>query len=467
MTESAGLGHSGPGQVVTEVLHAAVADDVIVGVTVAGEVNARWAMSMPTTNGSQYAETVTITALMHHPDGTAAATHSGPIATWCEVLERAEAAARDGAPALDAAPLLPGTQVPGWDAAPASVPTLTVPTELARAFSADTETEHAADTEYFGYTEEAVATSYIGTSTGWRWRSEDRTARFELCGKQAGRTRSAWHGAAGERLSDIDVGAALADVRTGLAAQRTPIDLPAEPTTVLLTPSAVADLMLCLWWETDARAAAEGRSAFSGHGPAGTALGSRVSERRLTLRSDPRAAGVRAPNRLWTPYSGSGVSLFDTGSAIEDVQWIADGRLAALITSRGAAAEFDLPATVPAENLLLTDADGHGTLADVIARTERALLITSLWYIRDVDPQQLLVTGLTRDGTYLVVDGKITGATGNFRFNDSPMALLRRIVDAGDTVRCLPREWADYFTRTAMPPLVVADFGLSTASSAV
>ena len=176
---------------------------------------------------------------------------------------------------------------------------------------------------------------------------------------------------------------------------------------------------------------------------------------------------MRAPNRLWTPYSGSGVSLFDTGSAIEDVQWIADGRLAALITSRGAAAEFDLPATVPAENLLLTDADGHGTLADVIARTERALLITSLWYIRDVDPQQLLVTGLTRDGTYLVVDGKITGATGNFRFNDSPMALLRRIVDAGDTVRCLPREWADYFTRTAMPPLVVADFGLSTASSAV
>ena len=453
--------HTDPSQLVTDVLRAATADEAVVAVTVSGEVNARWAMSMPTTNGSQFAETITITAIRHTPAGTAAATHSGPLAAWREVLAQAEAAARDGAPAIDAAPLLPGAQEPGWDAAPAPVPTLAVPEELARAFAEDV------DTEYFGYIEEAVATTYIGTSTGSRWRSDSSTARFELCGKQANRTRSAWHGAAGERLAEVDADTALVDVRAGLRAQHRPVELAAAPTTVILTPSAVADLMLCLWWEADARAAAEGRSAFSGDGPAGTALGSRLTQRQLNLRSNPHAAGVRAPDRLWAPFSGSGVSLFDTGSPIKDVAWIAEGRLAALATSRGAAAEFDLPAVVPAENLLLSDADGHGTLADVIARTERALLITSLWYIRDVDPQQLLVTGLTRDGTYLVADGKVTGATGNFRFNDSPLGLLNRIVDSGDPVRCLPREWADYFTRTVMPPLVISDFGLSTSSSAV
>ncbi|MFI0431548.1 MAG: metallopeptidase TldD-related protein, partial [Candidatus Nanopelagicales bacterium] len=119
-----------------------------------------------------------------------------------------------------------------------------------------------------------------------------------------------------------------------------------------------------------------------------------------------------------------------------------------------------------AANLELSDAAGSGTLADVIARSDDALVVTSLWYIRDVDLQAMLVTGLTRDGTYVVRDGRIVGGAGNFRFNDSPLAVLGRIVDAGAPVRCLPREWADYFTRTSMPPLVVRDFGLSTASAA-
>lgn len=461
MSASAHPSSTDPAPLVTEVLNTATAGEVIVGVTVSGEVNSRWAMSMPTTNGSQFAETITITAIAPSSDGASAATRSGPVALWRELLAQAEVAAREGSPTLDHAPLLPGSAQPGWTAPPADMPMLDVPDALVAAFAQDS------DTEYFGYAEESAATTYVGTSTGWRWRSQTRSARFELCGKQAERTRSAWHGAAGERLSDVDAQAAVADVRAGLAQQRQPVRLEAAPTTVILTPSAVADLLLCLWWEADARAAAEGRSAFSGDGPGGTSLGSVLSQRQLSLRSDPHAEGMSAPDRLWAPFSGSGISLFDTGSAIGDVAWIADGRLAALITSRGAAAEFGIPAHVPAENLLLADADGHGTLADVIARTDRALLITSLWYIRDVDPQQLLVTGLTRDGTYLVTDGQITGATGNFRFNDSPLDMLTRILDAGDPVRCLPREWADYFSRTTMPPLVVAEFGLSTASSAV
>jgi predicted Zn-dependent protease len=100
------------------------------------------------------------------------------------------------------------------------------------------------------------------------------------------------------------------------------------------------------------------------------------------------------------------------------------------------------------------------------AATGRGLLLTSLWYIREVDPQTLLLTGLTRDGVYLVEGGEVVGAVNNFRFNESPVDLLRRTTEVGATELTLSREWADYFTRTAMPPLRIPDFNMSSVSQA-
>ena len=102
----------------------------------------------------------------------------------------------------------------------------------------------------------------------------------------------------------------------------------------------------------------------------------------------------------------------------------------------------------------------------MIAATGRGLLITCLWYIREVDSQTLLLTGLTRDGVYLVENGEVTGAVNNFRFNESPVAMMGRVTEAGATVPALPREWNDYFTRTAMPPLRVDGFNMSSVSQA-
>ena len=113
------------------------------------------------------------------------------------------------------------------------------------------------------------------------------------------------------------------------------------------------------------------------------------------------------------------------------------------------------------------DAAGSGSLADVAARLGDGLLITCLWYIREVDPQSLLLTGLTRDGVYVVRGGEIVGAAGNFRFNESPVSLLGRIRDAGDTTACLPREWADWFNRAQVCPVTVDSFNLSTRSEAI
>ena len=119
---------------------------------------------------------------------------------------------------------------------------------------------------------------------------------------------------------------------------------------------------------------------------------------------------------------------------------------------------------VPADNLLMTG--GADSLDDMIARTERALLLTTLWYIRTVDPTTLLLTGLTRDGVYLVENGRVAAAVNNFRFNESPIDLLRRAIDVGATEVTLPREWGDYATRAAMPPLLIPDFHMSTVSQA-
>jgi predicted Zn-dependent protease len=93
-------------------------------------------------------------------------------------------------------------------------------------------------------------------------------------------------------------------------------------------------------------------------------------------------------------------------------------------------------------------------------------MLTCLWYIREVDPQTLLLTGLTRDGVYLVQGGEVTGEVNNFRFNESPVDLLGRIIQAGPSVRTLPREWSDNFTRATMPTLRVADFNMSSVSQA-
>ena len=106
-----------------------------------------------------------------------------------------------------------------------------------------------------------------------------------------------------------------------------------------------------------------------------------------------------------------------------------------------------------------------GSDLDLVADLDDGLLLTCMWYIREVDPQTMLLTGLTRDGVYRVEGGEITGAVNNFRYNESPIDLLRRFTHAGETVPSFSREWGeDYFSRTATPALRVPDFNMSSVS---
>ena len=100
-----------------------------------------------------------------------------------------------------------------------------------------------------------------------------------------------------------------------------------------------------------------------------------------------------------------------------------------------------LPLSPLVDNLGLQVTGGAGSIGDLVASTDRGLLLTCLWYIRQVDPQELLLTGLTRDGTYLVEGGEVVGVVNNYRFNESPISLLSHFSEAGGTERCLSREW--------------------------
>jgi predicted Zn-dependent protease len=209
-----------------------------------------------------------------------------------------------------------------------------------------------------------------------------------------------------------------------------------------------------------------GRTALAAPG-GGTRVGEKLTSLPLTLYSDPAATGLECAPFVAVSSSSERASVFDNGLPIDRVDWIRDGVINALGYPRASAAEFDAPVAVGADNLLMTGgSENPESLQDMIAGTERGLLLTTLWYIREVDPSVLLLTGLTRDGVYLVEDGEVTAAVNNFRFNESPLDLLRRATQAGVSEVTLPREWGDWATRAQMPSLRIPDFHMSSVSQA-
>jgi predicted Zn-dependent protease len=329
------------------------------------------------------------------------------------------------------------------------------------------ETLRAADgagRKLYGFAEHEVTSTYLGTSSGVRLRHDQPAGRLELNAKSADRARSAWAGAATRDFTDVDVAALDAGLAERLAWQERQVPLPAGRYEVLLPPTAVADLMVNFYWEAGARGAAEGRTVFSKAG-GGTRIGERLASLPVSLFSDPAFPGLECAPFVVAHASAQDSSVFDNGLPAGKASWVSDGVLSALHSSRYSAGLAGLPVTSAVDNLVLAGGS-VASLADMIESTKRGLLLTCLWYIREVDPQTLLLTGLTRDGVYLIEDGAVVGAVNNFRFNETPVGMLSRLAEAGATMRTLPREWSDYFTRCAMPPLRIEGFNMSSVSQA-
>lgn len=219
--------------------------------------------------------------------------------------------------------------------------------------------------------------------------------------------------------------------------------------TVILEPAAAAVLLERIIFGMDARQADEGRSFLSKAGGQ-TRLGEKLVDDRVNIYSDPQHPEL--PTSTW---SGD-------GQVREKISWIEKGVVKNLFYSRYWAEQKGVkPVPFPGGIIMQ---GGTKSLEDLIKGTKKGILVTRLWYIRDVDPQSLLLTGLTRDGTFYIENGKIKHPIKNLRFNESPIIMLNNLEEIGKAERTVSVESEFNYV---LPPLKIRDFTFTSLSDAV
>jgi predicted Zn-dependent protease len=452
-------------EVVEAGLAAAKGEPCIVIVDESEQAEIRFANNTTTTNGRRRDRRIVVIRICPVDGGLAAgvAIQSGDV----DVAAMAAAAAEDARsspPSPDAFALVEAAADRSYEERPAEGdlsgfgPILD---SLGGAF----EDAESSSRVLSGFVDHQLDTTYLGSTTGLRRRHVQPTGTLQMVARSKDGARSAWAGDASGELATLDAGALGRSLSARLGWAERSVSLPAGRYEVVLPPEAVADLMIDLAYSTGGQDAEEGRTVFSAPG-GGTRLGERLCQLAFHLFSDPAAPGLECAPFLSVAASSSEASVFDNGVELGRTDWLADGRLANLRYHRAGAARSGARFAPSADNLLLELEGAAGGAEDLVAHCERGLLLTCLWYIREVDPKTLLLTGLTRDGVYLVEGGEVVGAVNNFRFNESPVDLLARTIEVGESRRAFGREFGEYFSRTQMPPLRVADFNMSTTSEA-
>jgi predicted Zn-dependent protease len=447
-----------PADLVEQALSLSRADGCIVLLEQSSGANLRWANNTLTTNGAVSGRSLSVVSVVGESVGVRSAT----VVDDLEALVRAsEQAARDAAPAEDAGPLVEGEAAADF-ALPAELISPDVFASVARDLGASFRAAVTDGVQLFGYASHDVTTTWLASSTGLRLRHAQPTGYVEVTGKSSG--GSSWAGQHTRDWSDVSVPGLDAELRRRLGWGARQVELPAGHYETLLPPSAVADLMAYAYWTASGRSAAEGRTVFARPG-GGTRVGEQLGPAGLRLSSDPADAALATTPFAVATASSAMTSVFDNGLPLRATDWMTDGALSALVQTRASARSTGSAVTPYVHNLSL---DGGGTAStdEMVASTERGLLLTCLWYIREVDPETLLLTGLTRDGVYLVEGGEVVGAVNNFRWNESPVGLLGRLAEVGRSQACLPREWSDGFTWARMPTVRVPDFNMSSVSQA-
>ena len=219
--------------------------------------------------------------------------------------------------------------------------------------------------------------------------------------------------------------------------------------TVILEPTAASVLLENIFFGMDARSADEGRSFFSKPGGK-TKLGEKIVDERVTFYSDPTN-----PELPSSPFAGD-------GEALGKMKWIEKGVVKNLTYSRFWAKEKGVKSVPNPTNMIMEG--GTTSLEEMIKSTKKGILVTKLWYIRPVDPQTLLLTGLTRDGTFYIENGKIKHPIKNLRFNESPIIMLNNLETLGIPERVVSTESDQNYL---IPPMKIREFTFSSLSDAV
>lgn len=324
------------------------------------------------------------------------------------------------------------------------------PADRARAAMTALEvTRSAGDLQAAGFIVTSARASAIGNSAGLFAYDRSTSANYTLTVRSADGTGSGWAGADHPDWSKLDFEAVSARAIDKARASRNPVAIEPGRYTTILEPQAVGDLAQLMLFALSARSADEGRSAFTKEG-GGNKLGEKIVDERISMISDPQD-----PQLLARPFDGEGMPL---GRQV----WVENGVLKQLNYSRfWAQKQGKTPTGGPSSCKI---PGGNTTIDQMIAQTERGILVTRLWYLRQVDPRTILYTGLTRDGTFLIENGRISRALRNFRFNESPLFMLNNLEALGPAQRLAGTEAGG---SVVMPALKARDFNFTSLSEAV
>ena len=301
-----------------------------------------------------------------------------------------------------------------------------------------------------GYLSAASSFSAIATSNGLFAYDDATESLFTMTARTPDGKGSGWAGRNSHVLGRLNTQQLGATAVEKAMASRDPIALEPGRYTVILETSAVSDLLETLLGSFDARSADEGRNFFAKKG-GGNKRGEKVCGENIHLYSDPQHE--QAPGTIYTT----------DGLPAKTQEWIKDGVLKELTYTRYWAQKQGRPMVPYPTNLIMTG--GNTSIEEMIRDTKRGVLVTRIWYVREVDPRTLVQTGLTRDGTFLIENGRISRPIKNFRFNESPVSMLNNIVAMGPSERATgseSEEWPIF-----IPPLLVKDFTFSSISDAV
>jgi len=300
-----------------------------------------------------------------------------------------------------------------------------------------------------GYLVVNAGSSALANSKGLFAYHRSTNANYTVTVRTSDGTGSGWAGVEHPDWSQVNIGEVSTRAIEKARLSRNPVAIEPGHYTVILEPQAVGDLVQLIGNYGDARSSDEGRSPFTRAG-GGNKIGEKIVDNRISLIADPFD-----PMVLSQPWDGDGLPL---GRQV----FVDKGVLRELYYSRFWAKKQGKQATGAPTSFIMTG--GTTSVEDMIKSTPRGVLVTRLWYLREVDPRTILYTGLTRDGTFLIENGKISKAVKNFRFNDSPLFMLNNLEALGRPVRLAGTEQGG---AVVVPPIKVKDFNFTRLSDAV
>ena len=427
------------------------ADEARVTVNSGSRGNTRFAVNQISTAGDNYNTTVTVRARLGRRVGSST-TNRLDDASLRAAVETAERLARLSPEDPELLPELGPQNIAASDAAWSDATASLEPTSRAAAVRRISEPARAGGLQSTGYLEAQAGSFAVANTRGLFAYGRDTAAALTTTVRTDDGTGSGWAGASHFDWARIDP-AALGE-RAIEKARRSVNPSAIEPGryTVVLEPTAVGNLVQLIAGALNARAADEGRSFFTKPG-GGTKIGEKVVDERVTLISDPRD-----PEGPVAPFTGEGLPLSRT-------VWIENGVVRNLAYDRYWA---ERQGRTPQPTMgTLRMSGGDASLEDLIRSTQRGLLVTRFWYIRGVDPRTILYTGLTRDGTFLIENGRVTRPVKNLRFNESPIFMLNNLEAMGRPVRVSASESGGPGSAVIVPPLKVRDFTFTSLSDAI